>query len=235
MFIPTWLLLIAFAIGEVIYVILVIVSYVLSDNQQHINDQRLPNLVLLVCASVFTVSLIMFMVCQRVHAHMHCLSVLPHTHTHARTHACTHTHTRMHTHTHTQALLVSRLDGNISGPYSAILVPLHIAMISLLISTLTRHPANPCEQDPSDILFTFPYPSLFSSGWFGIKKTATDCALDCCPLLQELANVSFTKMRHTEDQEEDTERWHNLTTPPHATVLPISLSEHTLDDIYTPD
>ena len=160
-----------------------------------------------------------------------------HTHTHARTHACTHTHTRMHTHTHTntQALLVSRLDGNISGPYSAILVPLHIAMISLLISTLTRHPANPCEQDPSNILFTFPYPSLFSSGWFGIKKTATDCALDCCPLLQELANVSFTKMRHTEDQEEDTERWHNLTTPPHATVLPISLSEHTLDDIYTPD
>lgn len=46
-----------------------------------------------------------------------------------------------------QALLASRLDGNIAGPYSAVLVPLHVALLSLLASTVTRYPANPCECD----------------------------------------------------------------------------------------
>ena len=36
-----------------------------------------------------------------------------------------------------------------------------------------------------------------------MRKTATECALDCCPLLQELANVSFTKIRQEEEEEEE--------------------------------
>ena len=61
-FIPFWLVFIAFIIGEFIFMIIVILSNVLSDNQQQINDRRLPYSMLLVCAAVFTTSLIIFMV-----------------------------------------------------------------------------------------------------------------------------------------------------------------------------
>ena len=62
-FIPFWYwLFIAFIIGEFIFMIIVILSNVLSDNQQQINDRRLPYSMLLVCAAVFTTSLIIFMV-----------------------------------------------------------------------------------------------------------------------------------------------------------------------------
>ena len=44
-----------------------------------------------------------------------------------------------------QSLLVSRLDDNISTPYSVIMVPLYIALFSLLSSTLSRRPANICK------------------------------------------------------------------------------------------
>ena len=70
-----------------------------------------------------------------------------------------------------------------------------------------------------------------------MRKTATECALDCCPLLQELANVSFTKIRQEEEEEEREEEgvWSKKTIAPPPAVVQVSLSQQTLEDIYTPD
>ena len=186
--------------------IIVILSNVLSDNQQQTNDRRLPYSMLLVCAAVFTISLIIFMVRQCSPSFLSNLMVC------------------------LQALLVSRLDGAIGGPYSAILIPLHISVFSLLVSTFTRNPANPCKHQ------TLSYSSLLPClpGWFGVKKTATECALDCCPLLQELANISFTKVRQEEEEEREEEGvWSKKTIA--SAAVQVSLSQQTLEDMYTPD
>ena len=79
-----------------------------------------------------------------------------------------------------------------------------------------------------------------SSGWFGVKKNASDFALECFPLLQELANVSFNRMRE-EEEEEERERpendkgvwWRKRPHPP--TVEQVPLSERPLEDIYSPE
>lgn len=119
-----WLLLAAFVVGEVVYLVVILLSYSLSENQQEVDETKLPNSILLICASVFTVSLVVFMVSASVCMHCQLLtSALP------------------------QALLASRLDGSIGGPYSAILVSLHVALLCLLASTFTRYPSNPCECD----------------------------------------------------------------------------------------
>lgn len=72
-----------------------------------------------------------------------------------------------------QALIVSQLDGGLSAPYTATFVPLHIAILSLFPTTLTRHPANPW--------------------WFGIKKNFIEFILELCPIFKEYLNVSWGK------------------------------------------
>ena len=67
-------------------------------------------------------------------------------------------------------MLVSRLDGRLSAPYTAIFVPLHLSLLLLLLSTVARQPANPW--------------------WFGVNKTFSELALDVCPLLREYVNIS---------------------------------------------
>ena len=74
-----------------------------------------------------------------------------------------------------------------------------------------------------------------SSGWFGIRKTFTDLILDCCPLLQEYANVSYVK----EDEEvltavhleEDGSR-HEPKRPAQEAIKP---NVYPYEDIYIPD
>ena len=72
-----------------------------------------------------------------------------------------------------QALLVSQLDGHLNAPYAAIFVPLHVAILCLFPTTLTRDPANPM--------------------WFGLQKNFVDVVLELCPLFREYLNVSWSK------------------------------------------
>lgn len=69
------------------------------------------------------------------------------------------------------ALLVSQLDGRLSAPYPAIFVPLYVAIIILIVSTVARKPGN--------------------IWWFGIRKNFVEFVLDHCPLLQEYFNISY--------------------------------------------
>lgn len=49
-----------------------------------------------------------------------------------------------------QALLASQLDGRISASYAAIFIPLHLVILTLMASTITRTPGNPCKFGRSD-------------------------------------------------------------------------------------
>ena len=88
-------------------------------------------------------------------------------------------HTNMYIHRckTLQALLTTQLDGLLSAPYMATFVPLHVTILALLVTTLTRQEANPW--------------------WFGLHKNFTDFLLDTCPPLQEYANISVS---HQDDE-----------------------------------
>lgn len=62
-FIPVWLLLGAFVVGEVLYLVIVLLSYTLAENQQAMEERKLPDFILLFCSAIFSISLIVFMVC----------------------------------------------------------------------------------------------------------------------------------------------------------------------------
>lgn len=77
------------------------------------------------------------------------------------------------TYVYTQALISARLDNLITAPLSAVFVPLHVAIVILIITTVTRDPANPW--------------------WFGLRKNLTEVVLDSVPLVREYANISHIR------------------------------------------
>lgn len=78
------------------------------------------------------------------------------------------------------ALLSARLDKLISMSYSALFVPLHISLLLLLVTTITRDSANPW--------------------WLGIGRSFTEFILDTVPIVREYANISH---RHGYSDNED--------------------------------
>ena len=68
-----------------------------------------------------------------------------------------------------------------------------------------------------------------------MKKNASDLALECFPLLQELANVSLNRMRE-EEEETPEDKWVWWRKRPHPpAVKQVPLSERPLEDIYSPE
>ena len=117
-----------------------------------------------------------------------------------------------------QALLASRLDGGISSPYPAIFIPLFVVFLFLLVSTITRQPANPL--------------------WFGLQKTFSTFALDTCPVLREYANISIISEdgpgHHGNPEEEQPrskiKKKHKLVSNQSAPS-----DDYPHEDIFTPD
>ena len=68
---------------------------------------------------------------------------------------------------------MSQLDGNLSAPYTATFVPLHVSILCLFPTTFTRQSANPL--------------------WFGLQKSFVDVLIEVCPVLKEYLNVSWSK------------------------------------------
>lgn len=171
--IPLWLLYCAFISGLIVLAVITLLAYILGENQQEMEDRKLPDILFFVCSAFFSIFIIIFM-----------------------------------------SLLVSRLDDNISTPYSVIMVPLYIALFSLLSSTLSRRPAN--------------------IWWYGIRKNFVELSLDCCPFLQEYANVSYHKVRwdiETGRPREEGEKRKDM-------ILNIKIDdeiEYPYEDIYMPD
>ena len=113
------------------------------------------------------------------------------------------------------ALLVARLDGKLHGYYAAIFVPLHIAVLALLVTAVVGSPDNPW--------------------WFGMRKTFVELALDKCPILQEYMNVSYHKEGLPSAlHQDDTENVVKLTKLP-VPVDSSSPSEYPYEDIFRPD
>ncbi|XP_065884380.1 transmembrane protein 185B-like [Dysidea avara] len=69
------------------------------------------------------------------------------------------------------SLLVRTLDDHNDIDFTTVFIPLHIALLALMVSTVTRHPGNPL--------------------WFGIRKDFYDLAVENIPILQEYFNISY--------------------------------------------
>ena len=77
----------------------------------------------------------------------------------------------------------ARLDGLILAPFSALFVPLHVAILTLIITTITRDPANPW--------------------WFGLRKNFAEFVLDALPFVREYANISHRRGYDDDDDDGD--------------------------------
>ena len=114
-----------------------------------------------------------------------------------------------------QALLTSQLDGRISAPYPAIFIPLFLAILLLLVTTVTRKPANPW--------------------WFGIHKTFSTFLLDACPMLREYVNISIVP-EDTSSQNSNLEMGSQVTHKPNIEPSPsVPNDVYVYEDIHTPD
>lgn len=69
--------------------------------------------------------------------------------------------------------MVSQLDGTLSAPYTATFVPLHVSVLFLFPTAVSRQPANPL--------------------WFGLRKNFVEVLQELCPVLKQYLNVSWTK------------------------------------------
>lgn len=98
-----------------------------------------------------------------------------------------------------QALLASQLDGRIAVPYAAIFVPLHLAIVALMASTITRTPGNPCMSGGLQSMvirnslasFPDPNPDLFGSG----NEASDSCSIymnQCFKNIHDVDNVRGT-------------------------------------------
>ena len=184
------------------------------------------------------------------------------------THASGSSHPSFHTFVPHQALLVARLDGKLHGYYAAIFVPLHIAVLALLVTAVVGSPDNPCalHQDIDvSVLMCIVCMCVYLcmcvyvcvpvcmcvyvcvcvcvcilcicvySGWFGMRKTFVELALDKCPILQEYMNVSYHKEGLPSAlHQDDTENVVKLTKLP-VPVDSSSPSEYPYEDIFRPD
>jgi hypothetical protein len=116
------------------------------------------------------------------------------------------------------ALLASQLDDRISAPYPAIFVPLFIMFLFLLVSTVSRLPANPW--------------------WFGVHRNFSTFALDVCPILREYANISITSEDNaSQNSNPDVEQARSKVKKKHKQVSSqcASSEQFPLEDIFTPD
>lgn len=116
--------------------------------------------------------------------------------------------------------MVTKLDENLSAPYTAIFVPLHISILCLFPTLLTRRPANPL--------------------WFGIQKNFTEAVLDVCPFFGKYLNVSWSKSADDAGKLSEISAKIKLNPKPSkAMVVPVSVVLESKDyrylDIMTPD
>lgn len=146
-FIPSYLLLLAFWGGLAVYIVYLLLQHCLITPQE-LQASRLADFLQIVSSIGFGVCLTIFMVSSAPIPFPY--SPFPYS--------------------PSQALLTSQLDGRISAPYPAIFIPLFLAILLLLVTTVTRQPANPW--------------------WFGIHKTFSTFLLDACPILREYINIS---------------------------------------------
>ncbi len=112
--------------------------------------------------------------------------------------------------------MVSQLDGNLSAPYTATFVPLHVSILLLLPTTFTRQSANPL--------------------WFGLQKNFVDVLMEMCPVLKEYLNVSWSKK--TDEAEKLSEISAKLKSKkPQLTATSIAMESknYSYEDIMTPD
>ena len=71
-FIPSWILLSVFAIGVGVFACMLLVLYKIEENQQELEQRKLANVLLIVCASVIAVCLIVFLVSPSYHLSVIC-------------------------------------------------------------------------------------------------------------------------------------------------------------------
>ena len=81
-----------------------------------------------------------------------------------------------------QALVVSQLDGNLTAPYAGTFVPLHLSILFLIPTSITRQPANPL--------------------WFGLHKNFVEFLIDQNPVFKEYFNVSWRKDSSAEEEKQ---------------------------------
>lgn len=117
------------------------------------------------------------------------------------------------------ALLVSQLDGNLNAPYTATFVPLHLSILCLFPTLITRQPANPF--------------------WFGVQKNFVEVLLAALPFLREYLNVSWHK--NADEAEKLSEisakikNKHRKVSSKITTLSHVVVKDYPLLDIMTPD
>ncbi|XP_019852342.1 PREDICTED: transmembrane protein 185B-like [Amphimedon queenslandica] len=169
-FIPIWLLFLAYLAGMIVMGVSTGLVYLLGENQQDLEQRKLPDILYFVFSSLLLLCLIIFM-----------------------------------------SLLSSRLDNNITGPYSAILIPLYLSLFCLIGLSTCRKPTN--------------------VWWFGIRKSFSDFLLLSVPLLQEYINVSYYNNQHTVLPTKDDEDKNKIKKKPEE---PGTL-DWPYEDIYAPE
>ena len=119
-----------------------------------------------------------------------------------------------------QALLVSQLDGNLNAPYTATFIPLHLSILCLFPTLITRQPANPF--------------------WFGVQKNFVELLLAALPFLREYLNVSWNK--NTDEAEKLSEisakiknKQQRGKVSSKITTLSVVVKDYPPLDIMTPD
>ena len=60
--IPLWLLYCAFISGLIVLGVITLLAYILGENQQEMEDRKLPDILFFVCSAFFSISIIIFMV-----------------------------------------------------------------------------------------------------------------------------------------------------------------------------
>ena len=63
MFVPSWVLLVAFIIGVVVYSCICVIVYKMEENQQELEERRPSDVIAIVCAFAVAFFLIVFLVC----------------------------------------------------------------------------------------------------------------------------------------------------------------------------
>jgi hypothetical protein len=108
-------------------------------------------------------------------------------------------------------LLSSRLDNNIQVPYSAVLIPFHFSLFTLICLSVCRQPAN--------------------IWWFGIRQNFVEFLLIKVPLLQSYANISYVKVHQEPIEEDDKEKGIKKKSDGNTQEMNVYIYE----DIYMPD
>lgn len=106
--------------------------------------------------------------------------------------------------------MAKKLDDDINLPFSFAVVPLLMALTSLVLRSFSARGGNVCKSTLFKQRITSALSFFFLAGWFGMRKDFFLFLLDLVPWMREYGNVSY---------EQPGDRVQTLEENPEATVL----------------